>query len=152
VRKARFTEAEAREALAASRSYSEALRALGYRIAGGNHATLKKYAELWGISTSHFDVNWASRTPGRRSRIPMSAILVEHSTYSRAHLKDRLFEEGLKQRACDLCGQDENWRGGRMALILDHVNGVGDDNRLETCGSSARTALPPSTRTAAGRT
>ncbi len=131
MRAVRFSEQEAREVIRAARSYSEALRALGYRLAGGNHATLKKYAELWGISTAHFDTSWASRTPGRRARIPMSAILVERSSYSRAHLKDRLFEEGLKQRACELCGQDESWRGGRMALILDHVNGVGDDNRLE---------------------
>lgn len=114
-----------------ARSYSEALRKLGYRVAGGNHATLKKYTELWGISTDHFDRSWASRIPKRRARIPMPAILVERSTYSRAHLKDRLFEEGLKQRACELCGQGERWRDGRLALILDHVNGVGDDNRLE---------------------
>ena len=56
---------------------------------------------------------------------------MEHSTYSRAHLKDRLFEEGLKQRACEQCGQGEAWRGRHLALILDHINGVGDDNRLE---------------------
>lgn len=30
-----------------------------------------------------------------------------------------------------MCGQDENWRGRRMSLILDHINGVPDDNRIE---------------------
>jgi hypothetical protein len=30
-----------------------------------------------------------------------------------------------------MCGQGEQWRGRRMALILDHVNGCGDDHRLE---------------------
>ena len=30
-----------------------------------------------------------------------------------------------------MCGLGEEWRGRRMALILDHVNGVGDDNRFE---------------------
>ena len=131
MRAVRFSEVEAREAVREARSYSEALRRLGYRLAGGNHATLKRYVERWGISTDHFDRNWASRTPGRRARIPIGDILVEHSTYSRAHLKDRLFEAGLKQRSCELCGQGERWRGGRMALILDHLNGVGDDNRIE---------------------
>jgi hypothetical protein len=29
-----------------------------------------------------------------------------------------------------MCGQGEEWRGRRMALILDHVNGVNTDNRL----------------------
>ena len=53
------------------------------------------------------------------------------SAYSRTALKMRLFVVGLKARRCELCGQDENWRGTRMALVLDHINGVPDDNRLE---------------------
>ena len=42
-----------------------------------------------------------------------------------------LYATGLKQRECELCGQGELWRGRAMSLILDHINGVGDDNRLE---------------------
>lgn len=30
-----------------------------------------------------------------------------------------------------MCGQDENWKGKIMSLILDHKNGVNNDNRLE---------------------
>jgi hypothetical protein len=30
-----------------------------------------------------------------------------------------------------MCGQGEIWRGRRISLILDHVNGVADDNRLQ---------------------
>jgi hypothetical protein len=32
---------------------------------------------------------------------------------------------------CERCGQGEIWRGERLALILDHINGVGNDNRIE---------------------
>jgi hypothetical protein len=39
--------------------------------------------------------------------------------------------EGLKRPVCELCGQGEIWRGRRMGLILDHVNGVRDDHRLQ---------------------
>jgi HNH endonuclease len=56
---------------------------------------------------------------------------VQNSSYKRAHLKRRLYAEGLKQRRCELCGQDEEWNGARMALILDHINGVSNDNRFE---------------------
>ncbi len=94
MRDVRFSEEEARDAVRAARSYNEALRTLGYRVAGGNHATLKKYAERWGILTDHFDPTWANRTPGRKARIPLAAILIERSTYSRAHLKDRLLKKG----------------------------------------------------------
>jgi hypothetical protein len=46
-------------------------------------------------------------------------------------LKKRLFAEGLKERKCECCGQGEIWQGRKMSLILDHVNGVGNDHRLE---------------------
>jgi hypothetical protein len=102
------------------------------RPAGGNHLTLRRYVEqIWQISTDHFDPDRARNDALQKARIPLSHILVEASTYSRSHLKSRLFKEGLKSRECELCGQGELWNGKRMSLILDHVNGVADDNRLE---------------------
>jgi hypothetical protein len=62
---------------------------------------------------------------------PLDEVLVERSSYSRAHLKKRLYAEGLKARACEMCGQTEEWHGRRMSLILDHINGIRDDHRLE---------------------
>jgi hypothetical protein len=57
--------------------------------------------------------------------------MVEGSTYSRNHLKRRLYREGLKEPLCELCGQGELWHGRRMGLILDHINGVRDDHRID---------------------
>lgn len=130
-RSIRFTEIELAGAICSSLSWSEALRRLGYRPAGGNHATLQKYAAKWGISTSHFDPYASRRNRPRNDRISLDAILVEHSTYSRGHLKQRLYDAVLKAPICELCGQDETWRGRRMSMILDHINAVHDDNRLE---------------------
>jgi hypothetical protein len=128
----RYTEAQARAAIAASQSYSEALRRLGMRAAGGNHRTIRRYAEeVWRIPVDHFDPDAARRAALARSPVPLSEALVEGSTYPRGSLKERLFAAGLRDRCCELCGQGESWRGRRMALILDHVNGVHDDNRLE---------------------
>jgi hypothetical protein len=102
------------------------------RAAGGNHRTLKKYVELWGIPVDHFDPSLIRRQAlATRKITPLEEILVEGSTYSRGSLKRRLYAAGLKQRRCEICGQGELWRGFRMALILDHVNGVATDNRLE---------------------
>jgi len=118
--------------VAASRSYSETLRRLGMRPAGGNHKLLRHWVDdVWQIRTEHFDPAAARRAGLARKAIPLELVMVEASSYSRAHLKRRLFSEGLKQRQCEMCAQDENWRGGRLALILDHINGIPDDHRLE---------------------
>jgi HNH endonuclease len=130
-RRVHYTEAEARTAIEQSRSWSEALRRLGYRPAGGNPATLKKYAARWCISTEHFDPYASQRGRPNPNRTPIEEILVENSTYTRSHLKQRLYNEGLKEPRCEFCGQNEHWRGMTMAMILDHINGIHDDNRLE---------------------
>jgi hypothetical protein len=127
----RYSEDEARRAIAASRSWSEALRQLGMCRTGGAIQVLKKYVALWGISSEHFDPYAGLRGSGVQRRRPLEEILVEHSTFARNHLKERLYDARLKRPICELCGQGEMWRGRVMGMILDHVNGVSDDNRLE---------------------
>ncbi|MEA2389066.1 MAG: hypothetical protein QOG41_1839, partial [Thermoleophilaceae bacterium] len=126
-----FTERGARTAIARSRCWADALRLLGYSPRGGNPRTLQRYAVLWGISTDHFDPDAVRRDRSRGGpRKPLAQILVDGSGHSRDGLKRRLYSEGVKKRKCEMCGQGELWRGQRMALILDHVNGKPTDNRL----------------------
>jgi hypothetical protein len=126
-----YSEEQAREAVERSRSYAEALRSLGMCTSGGGSATLQKWVKRWGISTAHFDPYASQRGPRKGKRKPLSEVMVEDSSYNRGHLKDRLYNEGLKDRCCELCGQGELWLGRRMSLILDHINGNGRDHRLE---------------------
>ena len=131
----RYSEQQAREAIAQSRSYSEALRRLGVCHTGSAAPILKKYAvDIWGIPVAHFDPDAARNEALRRNRfkpIPLKELLVEGRFYNRARLKQRLYEAGLRAPRCELCDQSEVWRGRPMSLILDHINGVRDDNRLE---------------------
>jgi hypothetical protein len=130
-----YSEDEARAAIAESRSYAEALRRLGMCHTGGARSILKKYAEeVWLIPVDHFDPDAARNEALRRNAfkaVPLEEVLVEGRFYSRATLKERLYAAGLKKPHCEMCGQGELWRGYRISLILDHVNGVRDDNRLE---------------------
>ena len=126
-----YTGAQAREAIAASRSYAEASRRLGRCWTGGASNALRKWAAIWDIPTDHFDPYRSSRGLQRRTARPLDEVLVVDSVYNRGRLKERLYESGLKHRRCELCGQGERWRGQPMSLILDHVNGIATDNRLE---------------------
>ncbi len=127
----RYSEAQARSAVAASLSFAETLRKLGLCETGGNWRTLRIWIGRWDIATNHFDSRAAQRQGLIRRPQPLEEILVEGSTYSRKHLKNRLYREGVKERRCEICGQSELWNGGRMSLILDHINGVRDDHRIE---------------------
>lgn len=124
-----YTEEQAREAIASSYSWSASLRKLGLCPTGGAWRVLKKYAELWNTSTDHFDLARCTEGNLTQSARPLEEVLVENSTYSRQHVKRRLFKEGLKKPMCEMCGQDEMWHGRPMGMILDHINGVRDDHR-----------------------
>lgn len=126
-----FSEADAREAIAGSICWADALRSLGYPVKGANYRTLQKWAKRWAIDTAHFDPNAVRRRASRARGLPLAQLLVEDSSYNRGALKRRLLREGLLEPQCELCGQDEHWRGLRMALVLDHINGISNDNRLE---------------------
>jgi hypothetical protein len=126
----RYSEEEARTAVRQSLSYAETLRRLGLCFTGGNWRTLRIWIERWTIPTDHFDSRAAQRAGLLRRPQPLEEIMVQGSTYSRNHLKNRLYREGLKARLCEVCGQGELWRGQPMSLILDHINGRRDDHRL----------------------
>lgn len=64
-------------------------------------------------------------------KIPLNEILEgNHPQYQTFKLKNRLFQEGLKQNRCEECGVSE-WNGKFIACELDHVNGNRTDHRLE---------------------
>lgn len=132
-----YTEQEARDAVAASRSYAETLRRLGLRSAGDNAKLLRRWLERRQISTDHFDRHAGLRERWSQ-RIPLEDILVPGSSYSRGNLKRRLYRAGLKRPVCELCGQGEIWHGRPMSMILDHINGVHDDNPLLISGRDRR--------------
>jgi hypothetical protein len=115
-----------------SYSRKEVLLKLNLRDAGSNFKTFNKYIELYDINISHFIKNYQKINELNSNRkIPLDEILVENSTYYRHHLKERLYDVGLLERKCCLCGQDENWNGMKISLIIDHKNGVPNDNRIE---------------------
>jgi DNA-directed RNA polymerase subunit N (RpoN/RPB10) len=113
-----------------SKNITDIAKNLGLVPYCGNRRTIKKYIKLYNVDISHFTINYDSYTKNFQGK-KLGEILIENSTYDTTHLKNRLFVEGLKERKCELCGQDEWWHGKKMSLILDHINGTHDDNRIE---------------------
>lgn len=119
------------EVIKISRNKSDVLRKLNLRILTGNYNTLNRYIKKYNIDISHFSRRLYTSNNNFKL-IPLSKILIENSKYtSTHHLKKRLYKEGLKSKVCEKCGQGEIWHGEKISLILDHINGVHDDNRLE---------------------
>jgi len=120
-----------------SKNYTEILQKMGLGIKGNSRPTLKKYIKLYNIDISHFETkeDRYARTLKKslsERTISIYEILVSGSTYTNnGALKEKLYNEGLKERICEKCGQNENWNGERMALILDHINGDNSDHRIK---------------------
>lgn len=57
--------------------------------------------------------------------------MVAHSTYNRVRLKKRLIKLGVLADRCSQCGQRPFWNEKPLVMVLDHINGVADDNRIE---------------------
>lgn len=66
-----------------------------------------------------------------KSRPPaMSIERLLSGRRNRSHVKQRLIDAGLKDNRCERCGT-EDWLGAPLSMALHHVNGDGQDNRLE---------------------
>lgn len=120
-------------AVANSRSIRQVLFSLGLRESGGNYAQAKKYILEHNLDDSHFTGStWNKGLHGiGKPRKPLDEILVSPSTFQSYKLKNRLYKAGLKKPACEECGWKKQSEDGRLPLELDHVNGIGTDNRLE---------------------
>jgi 5-methylcytosine-specific restriction endonuclease McrA len=124
------------KAVKTSTNWSELMRELNLAISGNTKRCVQKHCVENDIDTSHFvGQRWAKGRKGIFKQgfqeIPLKEILVENSAYLwTQNLKKRLFAVGLKEKECEECGLSE-WRGERMPLQLDHINGNNTDNRIE---------------------
>lgn len=80
-----------------------------------------------------------------RIKYPDEEIFVENSTYSRGNLKKRIIDDNKIEYICCMCGVGPVWMEKPMPLVLDHKNGINNDNRLENLRfvcSNCDTQLP----------
>lgn len=121
-------------ALEGASSMTEVLEGLGLRPAGANFAALRVKCEAYGLEVPVYDPTKVLRRNAVAQTIPLEEVLVENSTYSNGQkLKQRLIEAGFLEDRCygELCSVSSSWLGKPIVLQLEHINGVGNDNRIE---------------------
>lgn len=63
---------------------------------------------------------------------PNSQIFVKDSMYNSRHrMKKRLIDQNLIPYECFFCKNPGTWLKKKLILVIDHVNGVKNDNRLQ---------------------
>lgn len=112
-----------------SDSIGQVLSYFGLKNKGGNFRTIKTRLKREGIDDSKFRNNFQKGCFG--PKIDINKVLVKGSTYSRSSLKKRLINQKLLENKCYECGLLPDWNGKVLVMVLDHINGVSDDNRLE---------------------
>jgi hypothetical protein len=132
MRRPTWSDEQLRDAVARSESIRAVICRLGLVPAGGNYQTVRDAIRRLGLDTAHFrGQGWRRGTSGAVTPPrPLDEVLVAGRRTQSFGLKQRLVAAGVLPYACDECGIGE-WRGRRLALELDHVNGDSGDNRIE---------------------
>jgi hypothetical protein len=130
--KLKYTKDNLSELVKNSNNITDILIKLDMRAAGGNYRTIKNYIDKYSIDTSHFiksiDI---LNNHQNANKLKYEDLFVKDCIHKRGTVKRYIFKHNIIQNVCVLCGQDDNWNGKKMSLILDHKNGVYNDNRLE---------------------
>lgn len=117
-----------------SRYWGEVFEKLGIIQGGGNMNNIKKHVYKHGININHFVSKsdaLSIRIERRNGKLKYEDLFIENCKRDRGILKKFIYDNSLKEIKCELCNQDENWKGKKISLILDHINGINNDNRIE---------------------
>ena len=122
-----YSEEELKLIVSQSNSWRDLGRKLGYNC---NSGALKKQIEErvkeFDIDTSHFKAvasNAIERTEEN--------IFIENSTAAQKTLRTWYKKGEYTDYKCSICSQEPFWNNQELTLVLDHINGINNDDRLE---------------------
>lgn len=119
-----YTKEELQKYLQEATSLKDFLFLLGYNAYSGCVATTaKQYLQEIGLTEEYRQIAPIERNPEN--------IFIINSTACQNTLR-RYYKAGnYTDYRCSICGQEPEWNGQPLTLILDHINGNNKDDRLE---------------------
>ena len=132
LRKRRYTDQQLIDAVKNSFSYRQVFKKIGLAENSGYDSIKKKINSLK-LDTSHFtgQAYLKGRTHNWTKKKPLKELMVRNSTYDRGNLKKRLLKENILENKCAICGLLPEWENKKLVMVLDHINGINNDHRLE---------------------
>lgn len=112
---------------------SSILKKYDLRTDGRNVHIVIQRAARENIDISHIPLGINSNR-GRavsHNKLALSDILKENTKINRGYIKRRLLKEGLLSNKCSVCGLGGTWNDKPLVLVLDHINGINNDYRME---------------------
>jgi len=118
-----------------SKTVREALSKLNKNDASQNYKWFNKYVKENNIDTSHFlsksEFVKLMRKEDKLKKLNNDFVFSEHTKVARSAVKSRIISENLIPYECNFCKNKGEWRNTKISLVLDHINGINYDNRLE---------------------
>lgn len=127
----RWTDQELMDAIKTSVTLRQVIFKLGLQAWGGTYRTIQRRIKTLGLDTSHM-VGASHKGMVISGKRTMEELLVENSPCTnQGSLKLRLLRLGMLSNKCELCGQEPEWKGKKLIMVLDHISGINDDYRIE---------------------
>ena len=133
--KIEYTKEKLVEVVLLCKTMRQVLLAFNRNESASSYRVLNKRLKEWNINIDHFltrsEIAKELFTDGKLKKTRNDELFIENSTSSRSSVKKRIIDENIKEYKCFKCGNDGEWMGEKISLILDHINGINNDNRLE---------------------
>lgn len=131
-----YSKEELQKMLDESSSYGEVLDKIGLGRKGKNPDTLKNTIAFLNLDETKLNENRkkkyaeCAKETHKKITIILPKILNKNSTYRSSRLLHRLYERGLKEPKCEVCGITD-WNDKSLSFQLHHIDGDHMNNELK---------------------
>lgn len=109
-----------------SNNLEEFMTSLGLNYLPGNIAIVRRRT-----LEEKLDYNKFSKNNPVKKATDLKLLLVENSSINRTELKRKLLKYGVLLNECSICKLPPIWNNKKLVMVLDHINGINNDNRIE---------------------